>query len=170
MFTPFVDSEKLLVNFDPNLPTPRRQEGAVHRSYEGCDPQLDANIVASVWWRRRDRAQPGPINPDKNNLAPVGASPGGQGEHRHPGGYGVFYRRRRGEHPRRLRLHALQPGADAEADLTVAGLAPLGGFPGGLTPDRQTLFTGGVLNTFGRVTSANAIPVDLQSPASNSST
>ncbi|HEX6184036.1 MAG TPA: carboxypeptidase regulatory-like domain-containing protein [Pyrinomonadaceae bacterium] len=168
LFTPFVDSENLLVNFDPNFtdPTTGRKGRFIVPTREVI-PQLDPNIVAfGVVAANEIGLHRGLINPDKNNLAPrLGLAWRVTENTVLRGGYGVFYPTPAAQNIRdAFGSTPFNQGRTRRTDLTVAGSQPLGGFPGGLTQPGQTLFTGGVLNTFGRVPSANAIPVDLQQP------
>ena len=165
LFTPFVDSENLLVNFDPNFTDPTTgRKGRFIVPTRDVIPQLDANIVSfGVVAADEIGLHPGLINPDKNNLAPRAGVAWRITENTVlRGGYGVFYPTPAAQNIRDA--FGSTPFNQGRTRRTVAGSPPLGGFPGGLTPPGQTLFTGGVLNTFGTVPSANAIPVDLQQP------
>jgi hypothetical protein len=163
LITPFVDSDNLLVNFDPSFtdPTTKRKGHFVVPTADVI-PLIDPRIVNyGVVTAKEAGVSRGLVNTDTNNFAPrLGISWRLTDKTVLRGGYGFFYP-----------TSAAQGIRDALASapfnqgLTKSGaVIPLGGWPGGLTPPGITPFSGGRLNTFDNTPTANNIPFDLQQP------
>jgi hypothetical protein len=161
LITPFVDAEDLLVNFDPTF-----VDSATGRKViptRDVISQIDPRIVAfGVVAADEIGLHRGLVNPDKNNLAPrLGVAWRVTDNTVLRGGYGIFYPTSAAQNIRDA--FGSSPFNQGLTKNNNAA-APLGGWPGGLTPAGQTPFSGGQLAGFGNAPAANAIPFDLQSP------
>jgi carboxypeptidase family protein len=163
LITPFVDSEDLLVNFDPDfVDATTHRKGHFIVPTADVLPLIDPRIINyGVITADQAGVGRGLVKSDRNNLAPrLGLAWRVTDKTVLRGGYGVFYP-----------TASAQGIRDALASspfnhgLTKSGsVVPLGGFPGGLTPPGVTPFTGGRLNAFDSAPEANSIPLDLQQP------
>ena len=164
LITPFVDSEDLLVNFDPNFvdPTTHRKGHFIVPTADVL-PLIDPRIINyGVITADAAGVGRGLVKSDRNNFAPrLGIAWRLSDKTVLRGGYGLFYPTSSAQGIR----DALgsSPFNHGLTKTTTATL-PLGGFPGGLTPAGQTPFSGGVLNAFDAAPEANSIPIDIQQP------
>jgi hypothetical protein len=164
VITPFVDKNDLLVNFDPTFtdPTTGRKGRFIVPTASVLD-QIDPRIVNyGVVTADEIGLSRGLVNTDKNNLAPrLGVAWRITDNDVIRGGYGLFFPTSAAQGIRDALASA--PFNQGRTKRSTAD-APLGGFPGGLTPPGVTPFTGGTLAAFSSIPGANAIPFDLEQP------
>jgi len=164
LITPFVDSENLLVNFDPDFVDPQTHRKG-HFIVPTADvlPLIDPRIINyGVVTADQVGLGPGLVKTDRNNLAPrFGIAWRVTDKTVLRGGYGVFYPTSSAQG-----IRDALGSAPFNHGLTRTATAalPLGGWPGGLTPTGVTPFTGGRLNFIDSRPEANSIPFDLQQP------
>ena len=164
VITPFVDSENLLVNFDPDFVDPQTQRKG-HFIVPTADvlPFIDPRIINyGVVTADQAGVGPGLVKTDRNNLAPrFGIAWRVTEKTVLRGGYGIFYPTSSAQG-----IRDALGSAPFNHGLTRTATAalPLGGWPGGLTPPGVTPFTGGRLNFIDSRPEANSIPFDLQQP------
>jgi hypothetical protein len=164
LISPFVDADDLLVNFDPTfVDQATGRKGRFIIPTRDVISQIDPRIVAyGIVAADEIGLHRGLVNPDRNNFAPrVGAAWRVTDDMVIRGGYGIFYPTSAAQNIRDA-FGSSPFNQGLTRTNTVA--APLGGWPGGLTPAGQTPFSGGSLAAFGNTPAANAIPFDLQSP------
>lgn len=165
LITPFIDSEDLLVNFDPDFVDPQtHRKGHFIVPTAAVLPLIDPRIINyGVITADEAGVGRGLVKTDRNNLAPrLGIAWRVTDKTVLRGGYGVFYPTSSAQG-----IRDALASAPFNHGLTkrTTGASPLGGFPGGLfTAPGVTPFTGGVLNAFDAAPEANSIPFDLQQP------
>ena len=163
LITPFVDSENLLVNFDPDFVNPTtHRKGRFIVPTTDVLPQIDPRIINyGVITASEAGVGPGLVNTDRNNFAPrLGVAWRLTDKTVLRGGYGVFYPTSSAQG-----IRDALGSSPFNHGLTKSGtVVPLGGFPGGLTAPGITPFSGGRLNAFDAAPEANSIPIDLQQP------
>src|SRR6185295_3704110 len=164
LVTPFIDSEDLLVNFDPDFVNPTtHRKGRFIVPTADVLPLIDPRIINyGVITAEEAGVGRGLVNTDRNNLAPrLGIAWRITDKTVLRGGYGVFYPTASAQGIRdALGSSPFNQGLTK----TTQPATPLGGFPGGLTAPGVTPFTGGRLNGFDIFPEANSIPFDLQQP------
>jgi hypothetical protein len=164
LITPFKDKDNLLVNFDPNFvdPTTHRKGRFIVPTLDVL-PQIDPRIINyGVVDADTAGVGPGLVNSDRNNFAPrLGVAWRLNDRTVIRGGYGMFYPTASAQG---IRDALASSPFNHPLTKRTTGAAPLGGFPGGLTPPGVTPFTGGVLNSFDSFPDANSIPIDIQQP------
>jgi hypothetical protein len=164
LITPFVDSEDLLVNFDPDFvdPTTHRKGHFIVPTADVL-PLIDPRIINyGVITADQAGVGRGLVKTDRNNLAPrLGVAWRVTDKTVLRGGYGVFYPTASAQGIRdALGSSPFNHGLTK----TTQPATPLGGFPGGLTAPGLIPFTGGRLSGFDSFPEANSIPIDLQQP------
>lgn len=164
LITPFVDSENLLVNFDPDFVDPAtKRKGHFIVPTADVLPLIDPRIINyGVITADQAGVGRGLVNTDRNNLAPrLGVAWRVTDKTVLRGGYGIFYPTASAQGIRdALGSSPFNHGLTK----TTQTATPLGGFPGGLTLPGVTPFTGGRLSGFDSFPEANSIPFDLQQP------
>ncbi|HEV2826855.1 MAG TPA: carboxypeptidase-like regulatory domain-containing protein [Pyrinomonadaceae bacterium] len=164
IITPFVDSENLLVNFDPDFVDPQTgRKGRFIVPTADVLPLIDPRIINyGVVTADQAGVGPGLVKTDRNNLAPrVGIAWRVTDKTVLRGGYGVFYPTSSAQG---IRDALASSPFNHGLTRTATAALPLGGWPGGLTPAGVTPFTGGRLNAFDAAPEANSVPFDLQQP------
>jgi hypothetical protein len=164
LITPFKDSENLLVNFDPNFVNPTtHRKGQFIVPTSDVLPSIDPRIINyGVVTASEAGVGPGLVDTDRNNFAPrLGIAWRFNDRTVLRGGYGMFYPTSSAQG---IRDALASSPFNHPLTKRTTGAAPLGGFPGGLTPPGVTPFTGGVLNAFDSFPDANSIPIDIQQP------
>ena len=167
LFTPFIDKNDLLANFDPNY----------HNSTTGQDGRfvipsaktlkyLDPNII-NFGYVLADQSGLGVgrglIRTDKTGFAPrVGVAFRLSDKSVVRGGYGIYYPTSAAQGIRDP--IATNPFNVSRTKRSVAGNPPLGGWPTGGATTGVSPLTGGTVNGFGNTPSANYVPVGLKNP------
>ena len=164
LITPFVDSENLLVNFDPDFvnPTTHRKGHFIVPTADVL-PLIDQRIINyGVVTADQAGVGRGLVKTDRNNLAPrFGVAWRVTDKTVLRGGYGVFYPTASAQG---IRDALASSPFNQGLTKTNQTATPLGGFPGGLTAPGLIPFTGGRLSGFDSFPDANSIPIDLQQP------
>jgi hypothetical protein len=156
VITPFVDTNDLMVNFDPNGTGNGGRKGRFVVPTAEVIPRIHPFFVTyGVVTADEANVGRGLINTDKNNLAPrLGIAWRLNDATVLRGGYGIVYP-----------TSAAQGMRDAIATNTFNQRITkrnTSGLPGGINPRGITPFTGGTVSVQG--IAANAIPFELQSP------
>lgn len=160
LVTPFIETNDLLVNFDPDFKGANGKRGRFIVPSQATLSQIDPRIIA-YGVVTADQAGVGRalVRTDKNNLAPrLGAAWRWNDKTVVRGGYGVFYPTAAAQGMR----DALATNSFNQAQTKNNATPALAGWPGfthGFSP-----FSAGALRTTGSQPSANAIPLGLQSP------
>jgi len=156
--TPFIEKDDLLINFDPNGKNPNGNPGVFIIPSSRTLPYVDTRI-ASYGYITASQAGLGRglVHSDNNNIAPrlgVAYRLGDKSVLR--GGWGVFYP-----------TSAAQGIRDAIGtnpfNQGVTSRTTLEGWPSS-SQDGISPITGGTLKGFGNAVTANAIPLNLQTP------
>jgi hypothetical protein len=156
--TPFIEKDDLLINFDPNGKNPNGNPGVFIIPSSRTLPYVDTRI-ASYGYITASQAGLGRglVHTDNNNIAPrlgVAYRLGDKSVLR--GGWGVFYP-----------TSAAQGIRDAIGtnpfNQGVTSRTTLEGWPSS-SQDGISPITGGTLKGFGNAVTANAIPLNLQTP------
>ncbi|HUS09261.1 MAG TPA: hypothetical protein VMZ30_02255, partial [Pyrinomonadaceae bacterium] len=164
LITPFVASDDLLVNFDPDFVDPQTgRKGHFIVPTADVLPSIDPRIINyGVVTADQAGLGRGLVKTDRNNLAPrLGIAWRVTDKTVLRGGYGVFYPTSSAQG---IRDALGSSPFNHPLTKTSTAALPLGGWPGGLTPPGVTPFTGGRLNSFDDFPDANSIPFDLQQP------
>jgi hypothetical protein len=164
LITPFVETNGLAVNFDPDYvnPTNGRKGRFIVPSTETLSQIDPAMISYGVATAEEAGIGKGLINTDKNNFAPrIGIAWRLREKSVLRAGYGIAYPTSAGQG---IRDALGSTPFNQGRRLRTAGGFSLGGFPGGLTPAGQTPFSGGRLDAASSVPSVNLIDVNIQQP------
>jgi hypothetical protein len=161
LISPFVDKNDLLVNFDPNFVGPNGRKGRFIVPSREVLPNIDPRMITyGVATADEAGVGRGLIKTDTNNLAPrLGVAWAFNDKTVLRGGYGIFYPTSAAQGTRDAMASSPFNQGRTRNNTAAAPLSPWPGATHGFSP-----LTGGALATVAGPPSANAIPVDLQSP------
>ena len=165
LFTPFVDENDLLANFDPNYQTASQSGRFVIPSAKTLK-YLDPNIV-NFGYVLADQSGLGVgrglLQTDKTSIGPrFGLAYRLTDKSVLRGGYGMYYPTSAAQGIRDP--IATNPFNNSRTKKSVAGDPPLQGWPTGGEGSGTSPISGGTINGFGNTPSANYVPVNLKNP------
>jgi hypothetical protein len=167
LFTPFIDNNDLLANFDPNYYNATTGQNGRFiipsaKTLQWLDPSIVSfgYVLASQSGLGVGR---GLVQTDKTGFAPrVGLAFRITDKSVLRGGYGMYYPTSAAQGIRDP--IGTNPFNQGRTKRTVAGTPPLQGWPTGGETTGTSPLSGGVVNGFGNTPSANYVPVDLKNP------
>jgi hypothetical protein len=167
LFTPFIDNNDLLANFDPNYHNATTgQLGRFIIPSTKTLQWLDPSIVSFGYALASDSGLGvgrGLIRTDKTGFAPrVGLAFKLTDKSVLRGGYGMYYPTSAAQGIRDP--IGTNPFNQGRTKRTATGNPPLQGWPTGGETIGVSPITGGTVNGFGNTPSANYVPVDLKNP------